>query len=379
MAGSGDKTEKPTAKKRRDSRQKGQVAKSQDLTGWASLVVGLYLVPLLVRRTVDVPLDAFDSIRAASIDPSSGLAVAALGSSLRVGLSAILPFLGVMVLANVAFTMSQTGLVLAGKALKPDVKRLSPKQGIKRLFSTRTAWETAKQVLKISIVLVLAWPRLRGMVEATIGHGRLPLWDGLRVAGGEVMGLTRLIAWTLLILALADYGYQRFQHQRDMRMTKQEVRDEYRNSEGDAQVKGRIRSLQRSLARNRMLADVGDADVVITNPTHVAVALRYDPKVGGAPVVLATGANSLAAKIRERAIDADVPIVEAKPLARALWRACDPGDQIPVASYEAVAQVLAFVRRLDRRFGVRRRLELPAHVQLGEATLEQIPRKRRRR
>lgn len=376
-----DKTEKPTPKRKRDSRRKGQIAKSQDLTGWAGLLVGLYLLPYTLGRIAEVPAEAFRAARATTVSPDPALAVEALGAALRTGLLAIMPLLAAAAFTSTLVTMGQTGLIITGKPLVPDFKRISPKQGFQRLFSARSAWETVKQVLKISVVIVLAWPRVTGMVEALAGHGRLELGEGLRVAGDEALGLVRTITWTMFILSFADYGYQRFQHQRDMMMTRQEVKDEYRNAEGDGMVKGRIRAIQRSLARNRMLSDIANADVIVTNPTHIAVALRYDPELGRAPVVLATGANAVAAKIRERGTEADVPIVEAKPLARALWRACDPGDEIPIATYEAVAQVLAFVRRLDRQLALvrGRRLELPAHVDLGETELEQVPRKRRRR
>lgn len=374
-----DKTEKPTPKRRRESRRKGQIAKSQDLTSWMGLLVGLYLLPMTISRLVVVPMDSLSALRAASSQPTPELAVRALGAGLRSGLVAILPLLGVLVVTSVAVTMGQTGLILTGKPLVPDFKRINPKQGFQRLFSMRSAWETVKQILKITIVISLAWPRLMHLVEDLAGHGRLSLDTGLRIAGDDIMALVRTITWTMFVLSVADYGYQRFQNARDLRMTKQEVKDEYKNTEGDGMVKGRIRSLQRSMARNRMLAGIADADVIITNPTHLAVALRYDPTVGRAPIVVAVGANSIAMKIRERGAAADVPIVEAKPLARALWRACDPGDQIPSTTYEAVAQVLAFVRRLDRRLALGRRLELPPHINLDAPLLDAVPRKRRRR
>jgi flagellar biosynthesis protein FlhB len=374
-----EKTEQPTPKRKREARRKGQIAKSQDLTGWAVLLIALYLLPLTIGRIAQVPVHGFSALRNAAHEPDAATAVELLGESLWIGLTALLPLMGVAALASVLATLGQTGLVLTGKPLVPDFKRISPKKGFQRLFSVRSAWETVKQVLKISIVLALAWPRLVHLVEELAGRGRLPFVEGIRIAGAESLGLVRTITWTLFVLSFADYGYQRYQHRRDLRMTKQEVKDEYRNTEGDAMVKGRIRMLQRSVARNRMLAAIGDADVIVTNPTHLAVALRYDPTVGRAPIVVATGADAMAARIRELAHAADVPVVEAKPLARALWRACDPGDEIPLSSYESVAHVLAFVRRLDRRYALGRRLELPAHIDLAEEQLDLIPRKRRRR
>lgn len=373
-----DKTEKPTAKKKRDSRQKGQIAKSQDLTGWAGLLAGLYVIPFSIGGLADVSSDAFAVMRGTSHQPSADLAVRMLADTLRNGFLAVAPIMAIVVFASVATTLGQVGLLLSLKPLKPDFKRISPKQGVQRLFSVRSVWETVKQLLKIAVVLAVAWPRMTGLVENLLGNGRLSLTEALTVAGADMLGLVRTITWVVFILSFADYGYQRYQNSKDLKMTKQEVRDEHRNAEGDSQVKGRIRAMQRNNARNRMLADMGDADVVITNPTHVAVALRYDPTKGRAPVVLATGANDMAKRIRERAKESAIPIVEAKPLARALWRACDPGDEIPSVLFEAVAQVLAFVKRLDTRLAVAAQPHtLPAHTTRHHDLLDNVPRRRR--
>jgi flagellar biosynthetic protein FlhB len=191
--------------------------------------------------------------------------------------------------------------------------------------------------------------------------------------------MTRTICWAILVLAIVDYAYQRRNTILDLKMTKQEVRDEMRNSEGDAQMKGRIRSLQMSMSRNRMMAAVPSASVVVTNPTHVAVALLYDPQLGGAPKVVACGVGALAAKIRERAIDAGVPIVEAKPLARALYRSCDVGDEVPAVLYEAVAKVLAFVRRLRGTLVPASPMPLPRTYHVEQSLLDAIQGNRRRR
>lgn len=375
-----DKTEKPTAKKKRDTRKKGQIAKSQDLTAWASLLVCLYVLPMSLGQLAKVTSGALESMRNMSTEPTPDLAVSVLAVTLRDAFLAVAPLMGVAVVTSMVATLGQTGLVFSLKPLVPDFKKISPKQGIQRLFSVRSVWETIKQVLKISIVIAIAWPRVVSLVEDLAGHGRLPLSASLQSASGNMLALVRTIAWVVFILSFADYAYQRHQHAKDMKMTKQEVRDEHKNQEGDGQVKGRIRSMQRALARNRMLSDIGQADVVITNPTHIAVALKYDVARARAPIVLATGANELAHRIREIADEHGVPLVEAKPLARALWRACDPGDEIPAATYEAVAHVLAFVRRLDLRLVVAgRRHTLPAHTAgKHDEVLEAVPRKHRR-
>lgn len=372
-----DKTEEATPKKRRDSRRKGQVARSADLTGWAGLLVGLYLLPAAVGRLAAVVAGELLGLDDLAARPDGSAAVTALGRTLRAGFLAVVPLVAAVMVTGVLVSIGQTGLMLSWKAIAPDFKRVSPKQGFKRLFSVRSAWETGKQLLKITVVIAVAWPRVRDLVVLLAGRGRLGLHDGLPAAGGAVLGLARTIAWTVFVLSLADYGYQRSQHRRDLRMSKQEVRDEFRNAEGDGMVKARIRAMQRGLARNRMIRDIASADVVLTNPTHLAVALRYDPSLAGAPTVVAVGAGATAARIRARAAEASVPVVEAKPLARALWRACDVGDPIPIALYEAVAKVLAFVRRLDRRMASGRRLELPPSAQVPESVLLAVGRRRR--
>ncbi len=374
-----DKTEQATPKKRRDARRKGQLGKSQDLIGWFSLLVGMYMLPWTVRRLLTATGDSLTHVRAASRQADGKLATEVLGSTLRGGFMAVLPLMLTMMVCAVVASVGQTGLLLTGKPLKPDFKRLNPVQGFKRLFSVRSVWETVKQLTKMSVVVVITLPRLRRVVEAMVGHGRLPLQPAFQIAADAVLGLIRAIAWTMFVIALADFVYNKIQHRRDLRMTKQEVREEHRNAEGDGMMKGRIRALQRSMSRNRMMSDVAFADVVITNPTHLAVALRYDPTRSRAPRVVAVGAGVVAQRIRERASEAAIPIVEAKPLARALWRACDVGDEIPAVLYEAVAKALAFVRRLDRRFMTLRPVELPPPSQVSVDLLESVPRKRRRR
>lgn len=374
-----DKTEDATPKRRREARRKGQVPKSADLTAWATLLVGLYLVPGAIGRVTAVSSEAFVQIGDMAAEPDAQQMPRFFGSVLLDGFMAIVPLVLVVMLTSLALTMAQTGLMLTAKPIVPDFKRINPLQGFKRLFSARSAWETGKQAIKVVIVAAIAWPRMQGLFDTLTGRGRLGLYDALPAATAATIGLMRTIAVTVLVLAIADYGYQRYQNRRDLRMTKQEVRDEHRQAEGDGMVKSRIRSMQRALARNRMLSDIGSADVVVTNPTHIAVALRYDLDKGGAPYVVAVGAGAVAARIREQAAAASVPMVEAKPLARALWRVCEVGDPIPVALYEAVAKVLAFVKRLDRRIVSAKPMELPRTSQVDAHLLDALPRKRRRR
>ncbi len=374
-----DKTEKATPKKQRDTRQKGQVAKSQDVVDWAMLLAGTMVVPALARQMADDFTHSFGQIRRVTADPSSGIAVEALADGLQRGMFAMLPLFAVVVVASIFASVTQTGLLLTGKPLVPDFKKLNPIAGFKRLFSPQSIWTTIKQLLRMGIVTWISLPRVEQIVEDLVGRGRVPLREAMMLTADRTLDLFRLVAFWMLLLALADYLYQRWQHARNIRMTKQEVRDEHKQAEGDGMVKGRMRALQRAMSRDRMMSDVATANVVVTNPTHIAVALRYDPAVSRAPKVVAIGAGSVALKIRVRAAEANVPIVEAKPLARALWRACEVGDDIPLVMYEAVAKVLAFVHRLDKRFGIARSLELPRSLQVDESVLDAVGRKKRRR
>lgn len=374
MSSKQDKTEAPTPKKKRESRNKGQIARSQDLTAWGSVLIALYLVPMTVNRMAVV----FDSsLRQMGSMPAEGLSapdtVGIFGSALLAGFVAAAPLMAATFAGSFVASFAQTGPFIGLKPLVPDFKRINPKQGFKRLFSARSLWETAKQLIKVTVILGAAWPRASRLVDNLVGPARPQLWDGLRHAGGETLAVVRTIVWSMLLVALADYAYQKYKHGQDMKMSRQEVRDENKNAEGDPQMKGRMRSAQMGMARNRMIANVGNADVIITNPTHIAVALRYDLARGGAPRVVAVGAGNVAAKIRAAGVEHGVTLVEAKPLARALWRSCEVDDEVPVALYEAVAKVLVFVRRLDVRLRRSTPIDLPPASRVDTSLLESIP------
>lgn len=380
MASRDGKTEAPTEKKKRDARKKGTVSKSQDLGPWLVLLVCTYAVPMTIGSMRVVVISAFAEMREVSAQPDPQRAASLLGQALVGGLFAVLPLLLVCLAVGAVAHFAQTGLVISLHPLKPDFKRINPIQGVKRLLSVKSIWETAKQFGKGLVIAWIAWPHIQAMSEQLTARGRVPLLAGVSASAQELVGMTRSICWAVLVIALADAAFQRRQKVLDLRMTKQEVRDEMRNAEGDPHVKGRIRSMQMAMARSRMMASVADATVVVTNPTHVAVAIRYDTAAGGAPVVVASGVGAVAAKIRERAHDAGVPIIEAKPLARALWRSCDVGDEIPVVLYEAVAKVLAFVRRLrGSLLASASVLPLPSSYQLDGAMLDGLTGRKRRR
>ena len=372
------KTEAPTPKKKQEAKKKGTVAKSVDLGPWLTLLIATYLLPWLIGSVGGAVVDALTALGDLAAEPDVGDALRLLSAAMRAGFFAVMPFMAVIALVTVLSQMAQTGLVLSLHPLKPDLKRLNPIEGVKRLFSPKSLWETAKQVVKALLVAWIAWPHIIAIHDLLVGQGRVPLLPGLSATAAEIMAMTRGVSWAVVGVGLFDYAFQRRNTILDLKMTKQEVRDEMRNSEGDPQVKQRIRSLQMAMTRSRMMAAVPGASVVVTNPTHIAVALVYDPAAGGAPRVVAIGVDAVAKRIREKAAEAKVPIVEAKPLARALWRACEVGDEIPVTLYEAVAKVLAFVRRLRSSYLPSSPMPLPRLYNVDQTALDAVPDRRRR-
>jgi flagellar biosynthetic protein FlhB len=373
------KTEAPTDKKKRDARRKGTTSKSQDLGPWIVLLVSTYVIPSTVSALGDAATDSLAAVKQVASAPDPMVAVKQFGETMQAGLMGVLPLLMIVTLIGIVSHVGQTGLVLSMHPLKPDFKRINPLQGVKRLFSPRSVWETGKQMVKGSVIAGLCWPKVTEIADQLTAKGRVPLLEGVSASAKALVGMTRATCYAIIAIALADFAFQRRIKILDLRMTKQEVRDEYRNSEGDPHVKQRIRALQQAMSRSRMMDDIATASVVVTNPTHVAVALRYDAGAGGAPRVVAAGVGALAARIREKAMATGVPIVEAKPLARALYRACDVGDEIPVALYEAVARVLAFVRRLRGSILSASALPLPRQYAVDDQLLESITGRRRRR
>jgi flagellar biosynthesis protein FlhB len=373
------KTELPTEKKKRDSKKKGTVAKSADLGPWVAVLVATYLIPRTVSSVEEAAVSSLDSIRTIAAQPDPNMAVKILGSSLWEGFIAMMPLMGVLVLVGIVATVAQTGLVLSGHPLKPDIKRLNPIEGAKRLFSTKSLWDTAKQFAKAGAISWLAWPEVQDISDQLTRNGRVGLLEGMGIGGQALLGMVRTVCWVVLVIAFLDFGFQRRQKLLDLKMTKQEVRDEYRNSEGDPMVKGRIKQLQMAMSKARMMQEVPTASVVVTNPTHLAIAIRYDAAAGGAPTIVAAGADAVAAKIREAAVQAGVPIVEAKPLARTLWRTCDVGDEIPIQLYEAVAKVLAFIRKIKGGIGASSAMPLPRQYHVDPSFFETLPTRRTRR
>ena len=335
-----EKTEAPTAKKRKEARKEGQVPRTQELGGWTTLVAFGLLLDLAAGRELSSLRDLMARAFRVAEDPEPAKAIEALSSGLTHAFVVVVVLSCGVLVIGVAAAIAQGGFYLASKSVKPKFSKLNPVSGFKRLFGMQTVWEGAKMLVKSLIVGFLCWQAIRALVPLLGGF--VPADATLAIGADRVTGLVRTVGLAGLLMAGADYAFQRRRVGKQVRMTKHEVKQESKQTEGDPLVKGAIRSRQMAAARNRMMADVPTADVVLVNPTHVAVALVYDPSAG-APRVVAKGAGAVAAKIRTKAEEAGVPLVRDVPLARALHGGCKVGQEIPVELFAAVAQVLAFV------------------------------------
>ena len=346
-----EKTEQATPKRREDARNKGQVARSTELSSVAILAAGLLalatLGSYLLDRLGNFMVDTLTNGIHAELDSINILGyIMGWGRDYATIVTPVVLFLMVAALVG---NYAQVGVLFTGQPLLPKVNRLSPLTGIKRIFSARGLVELAKGLFKIGAVSYLTWFTIAAETDRMVAFMDMGIGQILILSGNIVLTLAFRITLLLLVMAILDYAFQRFDYEKNLRMTRQEVREELKQQEGDPLIRQRVRSLQREMSQRRMMDDVGSADVVVTTPTHLAVALQYDPETMPAPKVLAKGQRLVAQRIKELAREAGVPLVENKPLARALFKAVKIGDEIPEDLFKAVAQVLAFVFGLKRR------------------------------
>ncbi|RON49189.1 flagellar biosynthesis protein FlhB [Pseudomonas frederiksbergensis] len=343
-----DKTEDPTDKRKKDSRDKGEVARSKELNTLAIMLVGasalLIFGGALAQDMMELMRINFSLPREVIMDQKS-MANYLLHSG-QIGLWAIQPIMISLVLAAIIGPISLGGWLFAFGSLAPKFSRMNPLSGLKRMFSTKALVELLKAFAKFTIVLFVALAVLSSDIDdlQRIAHEPLELAiiHSLQVVGWSTLWM----ACGLIIIAAVDVPVQLWESHKKLLMTKQEVRDEHKDSEGRPEVKQRIRQLQREMSQRRMMAAIPDADVVITNPTHYAVALKYDPEKGGAPMLIAKGSDFLALKIREIAVANEVLLLESPALARSIYYSTDLDQEIPGGLYLAVAQVLAYVYQI---------------------------------
>lgn len=349
MAGDKEsKTEKPTAKRQKEARNEGRIPRSQELVAWATILAGVMVIRSTVSRASDMLHGMMNRMGELIAKPDAGTAIHYMTSSIVDGFVVIAPLMGMFTVLAIIGHLAQVRFVLATKALKPTFSRLNPVSGIKRLMSGQSLWQAAKELFKVVVFGYIAYRTLYGTVIELATGGPFAITEVMRITISSVMRFIRDVAVAGVVIGLVDFFYQRHKINQGLKMTKQEVREEGKQQEGNPEVKGQIRAKQRQMSRNRMMSQIKDADVVIVNPVHLAIALKYDP-ARGAPRVVAKGAGFVAEKIRDKADEHKVPLVQDIPLARTLHKACDIDDEIPSAMFEAVAKVLAFVFSLKAR------------------------------
>lgn len=352
MSGSAqERTEKATPRRIEEARRKGQVAKSTDLTGAFCVLIMVALV-YFIREQFFLDLQRyltghFSNVAALVVMQKSPLAP--LNDAAIFALKLLLPFFGVAMVAVIAVNLAQVGFLFAPQVLQPKFEKLNPLSGLQQMFSMRSLMELIKSVLKFSIIGFITYFLIRSKLNELI----LVFHQG---PGGIYQAVTSFIltvAWwaalAYLALSLLDYMYQRYDYQKSLRMSKQEVKEEFKQSEGDPLVKSKQRELRRSISLNKIISEVPQATVVVTNPTHIAVALRYRQGEMPAPLVVARGAGWMAERIKEIASENGVPVIESKDVARFLYNNVEPGQEIPLEIYQAVAEILALVYRLKGR------------------------------
>lgn len=347
----GEKTEAPSEKKRQDAREKGTVAKSTEINSVVVLLTGIFMMKLLGPwMWGELTAGTTDFFISISNDPLTDAGCIRLTyKALLLMAKTALPVAGAIMVMGVIANVAQIGFLFTTKPLVPNFEKINPISGFGRLFSLRSIFETIKNIAKLTVIAFVAYTTLKGefgkmmqLADTQVGI----IWLFMLTVGFKVL---LRIALVLLIIAILDYAYQRYDHEKRLKMSHQELKEERKQLDGDPQIKSRIRSLQREMARRRMMEQVPKATVVVTNPTYIAIALRYEPGEQEAPVVVAKGKRIIAERIKALAGEHGIPIVENKPLARAMYDKVEPGLPIPVEFFTAIAEIMAYVYRLRNR------------------------------
>lgn len=351
----GEKTEPATQKKLDDARDKGQVAKSREIANGFGLLALFLIIRFCVGtmggQFLQVFTTTYNKIPEIVTFWNGNIPVNDMGILFRNTIIQIIiilaPIFIIAVLVAFLCDVSQVKWKIAKKAMEPKLSKLNPISGFKRIFSVNSIVELIKSIAKLAVIGFVVYDYIKDKWQLLYTLYNMPLMQALQLIAELITDLGIRISVFYLVIAFADFAYQKYKFNKDMMMTKQEVKDEYKQQEGDPKVKGKIRQRMQEASRRRMMQDLPTADVVITNPTHYAVAIKYDPEVADAPIVLAKGSDYLAAKIKEVAKENHIEIVENKPLARMLYANVDIGQVVPPELYQAVAEVLAFVYKVQ--------------------------------
>ena len=356
----GEKTEVPTAKKLNDARKEGQVAKSKEIITalmlLALFVVIKFYIGNLGQQMIECFSEFYDLFGKIISNSEYGMRMVDATGVVSLGLTTVLnmivPFIALAVVIALLGNALQQKWMVTTKPLQPKLSKISPISGLKRMFNVKQLFEVGKSVAMIAVMSYVIYTTVKDKLGVLYTFYNISLYEALEIVGDIIVDLGIKISAVFLVIGFVDLIYQRHKFKEDMKMTKQEVKDEFKNTEGDPQVKGQIRRRMQQVSRRRMMEALPQADVVITNPTHFAVALKYEANKGQAPVVIAKGADYLAFDIKAKAKEYGIEIVENKPLARILYNNVEIGAQIPPELYQAVAEVLAFVYSLKNNYNM---------------------------
>lgn len=352
----GEKTHPASGQKLQRVREEGNVPKSQDFASAAALSAALAAMYFFGKTTVEILIEVnryylgnADVLTFEYVPPQTLLFRTMYHMAL-----CVVPFMIVMVVTGVVVNFLQVGALLTGKPLQPKLSRINPISGAQKFVSLRTLVELGKSIAKLVVVTAIVWVYLQSRFQEMLHLMQLDPLTLLFPVAEMVFGVWWRVVMAMIVIGVVDFAYQRWQHAQDQRMTQQEVKQESKELEGDPQIKRRVRQLQRQMVAQRMMGEVPEADVVITNPTHYAVALKYNAGNMTSPVVVAKGQRLIAQRIRELAVQHDVPIVQRPDLARTLHRTVEVGESIPESLFRTVAEVLSFVYRIDQRASKRK-------------------------
>lgn len=347
----GEKTEPATEKRREDAIQRGNVAKSQDLGSVIVLLTGFlmlrYYGPQMYGMCGEYMRYCFSQTIFTELDLPETLII--LNQFILTLLKIMTPFMLAIVLTSIASNVFQTGFLFRFEPLIPDLDRLNPVSGLQNVFSWKMIAELVKSILKIVVVSYIPYTTMRSEIPMLIRFVKLDPTAAMVILLKIIFTMAIKIILILLVLALADYAFQKWRHEENIKMSKEEIKEEYKQREGDPKVKQKIREKQRQASSKRMMEEVPKATVVVTNPTHIACALKYDPQNDNAPTLVAMGAGLIARRIKDIALEHNVPIIENKPLARQLYKMLEIGDEIPSDLYAAVVEILAQVYRMKNQ------------------------------
>lgn len=348
----GEKTEKATDKKRQDSRKKGQVLKSQDVTS-ALVILSVFLFLFFAAGFLRGRFLAFfqhSFTNFFSIRQFDMHGAMAIYREVLIELAFILlPVMVIAVIAGIGGNLFQFGWLFTTEPLKFDLKKIDPMKGLKRMFSIRAIIELMKSVLKISFIGTVTFLVIWMNIEKVLSLAFKSAWDTLSTVAQLTALMGIAASFTLLFIAILDYFYQKYDYEKNLRMSKQDIKDEHKNMDGDPLIKSRIKQRQREMAMRRMMQEVPSADVIITNPTHYAIAIKYDDGKMDAPIVVAKGVDFIAQKIKMIAKEQDIVTVENRPLARALYDQVEIDEAVPEEFFKAIAEILAYVYRIQRK------------------------------